>query len=121
MSLLVCLHQIHTGQQFIGRIDTDQFFSRDIQEIRQPGARADEQGIHSIFIHQFIDRDRFADDHILFKFHAQALERPDLKFDDGFGQPEFRNAVDQNTAKSMQCFVHSDFMTHAHQVAGASQ
>ena len=115
------LHQIDPGQKLIGRVHAIEVFARHLHEVRQSGAGADKHGIIAFFLHQFVNRECFADHCINDHFHAQILESFDFAFYDILRQTELGDPIHQNTASRMQRFEQRNLVPHAGQIAGHSQ
>ena len=114
------LHQVHARQELVGGIHTLEVFTGDIHKVREPRAGADK---HRFIAHleQLVDGEHLADDHIGFDFNAQCFERVNLLLNNGLGQTEFRNTVDQHAARRVQRLKHRDFVSLACKIARAGQ
>ena len=107
----VRLHQIHSRQKFIRRINTAQIFTGHTEKLRQTSTGGNEHSAETFLIEKFIHRDRLPDDNIRFKLHTHPPHVFDFVADDVFRQPKFRNAINQNATDVVQCFEHRDRMT----------
>ena len=114
----VGLHQVRSGQVFIGGINPDQVFPGQVHEDRQPGAHAHVDGVKTLLGHQFFYGLGPADDRVADDLTAQLLQNVDLGLDDGLGQPEFRNTIDQDPAGFMKGFKDGYVMPFEDQVPG---
>ena len=86
-------HQIGAGKEFIGGVNALEVFARDVHELGQACAGANEHSLKAVFLHQFVNGDGAADDDVGFNRNAQRLELIDLTLHNAFGQTEFGNAV----------------------------
>ena len=66
----VGLHEIGTGEEFIGGIDALECFARNVHEVRQTCAGTDEYGFIAHF-KQFIDGKGLADDDVGFDINTE--------------------------------------------------
>ena len=85
----------------------------------KPGADAQEDGVEAFqeFIHGF----GAADDRIDFDLDPHAFQEVTFLGDDGLGQTEFRDAVEQHAAGAVQGLEDVDFVAFLDQVAGHGQ
>ena len=94
---VVGLHQVGTGQIFIGRIDADVVLAGNLQEHGQPGADPEKYCIKAL--QELIHRFRTADDGVDFDGTTQAFQIAAFGGDNSFGETEFGDAVDQDAAR----------------------
>ena len=115
-------HQIASCQIFVGREDAHRLLARDMHELGQTCAGADEDGVKTFFLHQGVDRCGFADDAVCLYFDTEGLDVLHFLLDDRFlGQTELRNAVDQDSARLVQCFEDRDVITFAGEISRAGK
>ena len=86
----------------------------------QPSARADEHGLKALF-QQLVHREHPADDHVGLHLDAQCLQAVDLFLDDGLGQAELGDAVDQHAPGGVQRLKHGDLIALLGQIPGAGE
>ena len=118
---LVSLHQVDSGQVLVGGVDTHVALARDAHEIGQTGAGGDEHCFKAHVVHNLIDGEDFADDHVGHDFDALLLQDVHLVGDDLFGQTELGDTVHQNAASHMGGFEDGDVVTPRGQVAGTGK
>ena len=116
----VGLHQVDAGQIFIGGHDALESLALDVHEHGQACAGADKNGLVAHF-KQLVHRQNLADDHIGHDLNAHGLQLFDLVGNDGLGQTEFGNAVDQNAAGGVQRLEDRDGIALLGKLAGAGQ
>ena len=114
------LHQIGTGEEFIGGVNALERFARNVHEVGETCAGTDE---HRFIAHikQFIDRQGLADDDVGFHIDAEFLQGLDFLGDDCLGKTEFGNTVDKDTSCLMQCFIDGDFISFFRKIACAGK
>ena len=100
--VLIRLHQIDAGEKFVGGKNALEVFAGDVHEAGKARAAADEHRLEAVFVHQLVDGEHAADDHVRFDLDAERLQVVDLLFDDGFGQAEFGDAVHEHAAREVQ-------------------
>ena len=116
------LHQVVPGKEFIGGEDPVGVFARNAHETRQTGAGAHEHGLESLLVHQCVDGDGPADDHVQFDLDAEGLDGLNLGgYDLVLRETELGNAVLQHAARTMQGFENRDVVTELGEVRGAGQ
>ncbi len=74
-----------------------------------------------LVVHQLVDGDAFADDDVGFELDAHAAQVVDFAFDDGLGQAELGNAVDEHAAEFVQGLKDADAMAFLHEIAGGAE
>ena len=100
---LVGLHEIAAREEFIGRVDAVEALARNALEARQAGARADEDGVKALFLHELIDRVEAAGYRVKLDLDAELLDVLDLLLDDRIlRQAELRDTVRQHAARLVQ-------------------
>ena len=116
----VGLHQVGTGQVFIGGQNALQALAGDVHEHGQTGAGAHKDGLEA-HLEQLVDGQDTADDHVGHDFHALGLQLLDLVGHNGLGQTEFGDAVDQHAAGGVQRLENGNLIAFFRQIAGAGQ
>ena len=96
----VSLHEIHTGQIFICRINTIQVFSGDIHEPGKTCAGSDKNCIECL--KKFIDGPCLSHNEIGNNLYPKAFHIFNFPRNDGLGKAEFGNAVGENAAGFME-------------------
>ena len=81
-------------------------FAGDFQEHRQSGPHPQVDGIEGL--QQFIHGFRTADDCVDFDLDAHLFQEVTFLGDDGLGQTEFRDAIEQHAAGAVQGLEHVD-------------
>ena len=120
-ALPVGLHQVDAGEELVGGVDALQVLAGDVHEHGQAGAGADEHGLELHLLHQLVDGDGPANHRVGLDLHAQVLQPVHFLLDDGLGQTELGDAVDQHAAGQVQGLEHGDLIPLPGQVAGAGQ
>ena len=115
-SVLICLHQIDSGQEFIGGIYAFQALAGNIHKAGESRAGTHEDRLIS-HLKDLIDGKYFADDHIGLYVHADGFQIVDLLLHDGLWQTEFRDAVDKYAAGEMQCLEDGNLISHLGQIS----
>ena len=119
---VVSAHQVIARQELIGRIDAVEVLAGDAHETRQTGARADEDGVEALLVHQRVDGDGASGHHVGLYLHAKTLHGLHLGGHHALlGQSELRNAVYQHTANLVQRLENLHLIPGASQVAGTGQ
>ena len=59
--ILIGFHQVDAGQKIVCRIDADQIFPFNPKEFRQTGTAANKNGIKTLLLKKFFNRERGAD------------------------------------------------------------
>ncbi len=93
----------------------------DVQELRQSGAGADENGIVAFAAHQLVDGDGLADDDVGLELDSHAAQVIDLLPDDGLGQAKLGDAVDEHAANLVQRLKDAYLVAFLDEVSGAAQ
>ena len=106
----ICLHQVGTGQVLVGGADAGIALAGDAHKPGQTGAGADEHGLKTHVLHQLVDGEHLADNHIGHDLHAQRFQLVHLALHDGLGETELRDAVDQNAAGGVECLKDGDLI-----------
>ncbi len=114
------LHEVDTGEVLVGGVDAEQVLARDIHELGQTGAGADEHGLIAI-LEQLVERHGAADDAVVDELDALALEVLDLAVDYALGQTELGDAVGQDAAALVQRLEDRDVVALLHEVARAGE
>jgi len=117
----ISLHQVGAGQKLVGRVDALQALAGDAHEAGQTGTGAYEHGLVAVLVHQLVDGEHLANDHIALKINAHLLQAVDLLLHDGLGQTELRDAVHQHAAGHMQGLVNGDLIAKLCQIACGGQ
>ena len=117
----VSLHQVGAGQELVGRVHALQALAGDAHEAGQTGTGANEHGLVAVLVHQLVDGQHLANDHVALKIHAHLLQAVDLLLHDGLGQTELGDAVHQHAAGHMQGLVDGDLIAQLGQVACGGQ
>ena len=63
------LHQIQPRKEFVGGVDSHQVFARDVHQMRQARAGAEENRLKT-FREQFLHGVGFSHDHVFAEFHS---------------------------------------------------
>ena len=116
----VSLHQVGTGQIFVGGQNALQRLAGDVHEHGQTRAGTDEHGLVA-HLEQLVNGQNPADDHVGHDLDALGFQLPDLVGHDGLGQTELGDAVNQHAAGSVQRFKNGDLIALLGKVAGAGQ
>ena len=116
------LHQIASGQIFIGGKYAVCVFSGDAHELGKSGSGADEHGGEALLVQKLVDGDGFAHDHVGFDLHAERLHVFNFLLHHGFlGETELGNPVDQHAAGLMKRFKDGHVIAHFRQIPGAGK
>ena len=119
--VFVRLHQVGTGQKFVGGINALEIFAGDIHKFGQPRAGTDKHGLEAVFIFQFLDGKNPADDHVGLYLDAQCLKVIHFLLHDGFGETEFGDTVNEHAARHVKRLENGDFIAHFRQIARAGE
>ncbi len=117
----VSLHQIDSGQEFVGRENALIVDAGNVHEHGQTCAGADKDRFKALLFHQLVHGDGTANHGIGGNRNAQSLQPVHFLLDDGLGQTEFGDTIDQHAAGQMQRFKNRDLISLAGQITGASQ
>ena len=117
----ICLHQVGTGQVFIGAVHALQAFAGNAHKAGQACAGSNIHSLVAVFLHQLVNGQHLADHHVGFKIDTQSLQAVDLALHNGLGQTEFGNAVHQHAACHMKGLKHGDLVAQLGQIARAGQ
>ena len=115
--ILIGPHQIGPGQVLVCREDADQVLAGQIHEFRQTRSDADIDRVVSD-LEQFVERNGPADHGIALDIYPEPGEKIHLLGDNGLGQAELGDAVDQDPAGFMEGLENGDLMSFGDQVAG---
>ena len=119
--LAVRLHQIGPGEELVGGIHAAEVLALDIHKPRQTCARADKDRLETLRIHQLVDGQHPADDHVGFYFNAESLDGLDLLLHDSLGQTELGNAVYEHAARKVQRLKNRDLIAQLGEVSRTGQ
>ena len=87
-------HQVVSCQELIGRENAVRLLTRDTHELRKACAGTDKYCLKALFIHQLVDGNGLADDHVSLNLNAQLLHVLNLRADNGlFRETELRDTV----------------------------
>ena len=75
----------------------------------------------ALLVHQLVDGEHPADDHVGLDLHAQLAQGVDLLLHDGLRETELRNAVDKHAAGKMKRLEYRDVVAFLGEVAGAGE
>ena len=114
------IHQVHTGQIFVGRHDVDGVLARDIHEIRQSGTRSHKDSLEA-FVFQLFYTEGLPNDAVLHKSHAHLRQVLDFHVHNFVGQTELRNTVFQYPTNLVQGLEYSHIVSHLGHVARERQ
>ena len=106
----VGLHQVGAREELVCRVNAVQVLARYIEEVGESGARADEDGVVA-FREQLVHRRSLAYDGVRLHLRAQLLHVIDLALDDGLGQTEFGDAVNEHAPRLMEGLEDRHFMS----------
>ena len=120
-ALAVGLHEVDTGEEFIGGVYALQVLAGDVHEHGQARAGTDKHGFKLKLLHQLINGDGAAHYGVGLNLYAQLLEAVHFLLDDGLGQTELGDTVDQHAAGEVQSLKHGDFISPPGQVTGAGE
>ena len=85
---------------------------------RQACARTDKHRIIALFVEKVVYRDRLSDNRVGLNLHAELFNIFDfMRNHRVFRQSEFRNAVDQHTARLVECLKNLDLIAEFSEVA----
>ena len=115
-----CFHQIQPRQEFIGGVDSHQVLARDVHQMRQARAGAEENSLKT-FREQFFHGVSLPHDDVFAKFHSHRPQPVNFLADDFPRQTEIRNAVSQHAAQLVQGFKDRHAITIPHQVIRRNQ
>ena len=116
----VGLHEVRTGQKLVGGIHAQEVLTRNVQELRQAGAGADEDRFKAV-LKELVYRDGLADDGVVHDLDAHFGQVLNLRRDDFLRETELRNAVDQHAAGLVEGLENGHVIAHLAQVARAGQ
>ena len=102
------LHEVRARQVLVRREDAVQVLALDAHELREACARADEDGVEAVLLHQVTQLARVADDVVRVDRHADLPKPFDLVLDDGLRETEFGDAVDEHAAALVERLEHRD-------------
>ena len=103
--LVVGVHEVGAGQEFIGRNHAVQVLAGNAHKPGQPGAGADEYGFEALFVHQLVDGHGAPDDYVGLDLYAEFADVLNLRLHDAFlGQTKFGNAVFEYAAGPVEHF-----------------
>ena len=105
------IHQVHTGQVFIGRHNVDGVLARNVHEIRQPGTRSHKNSLEALVL-QFFHAEGLPNDAVLHKGHTHLRQVLDFHIHNLVGQTELRNTIFQHTANFVQGLEHGHIISH---------
>ena len=117
----VGLHQIDAGEELVGGVYAPVVDAGDVHEHGQPRTGADEHGLETLLVHQFVNGDGAAHHGVRGDGDAQGFQAVHLFLDDGLGQTELGNTVHQHAAGQVQRLEHGDLISLPGQVPGAGQ
>ena len=116
------LHQIASGQVFIGREYTVGILAGDTHELRKSCTGTDKYSLEALFVHQLIDGHGFTYHYVGFNMNTERFYIFDLFCHNAaLGKTELRDTVYQYTACLMQCLEDGNIITHLCQISGTSQ
>ena len=118
---LVCFHQVHAGQVLVSRVNALQALAGDAHKAGQTGAGSDIDCLKAIVVHQLVNGQHLADDHVALNINTQLFQAFHFVLHNILGQTELRNAVHQNAACNVQGFVYGNLIAQLGQVAGNGQ
>ena len=120
-TFFVCLHQIDSRQELIGRIYTIQRLARNSHKTRQSRSGSDKYSFISHFIHQLVDGQHLTDYAVALYIHAQRLQAVHFLLHNTLGQTELRNTIDQHAARQMKRLIDRYRVSLFRQISGTCQ
>ena len=120
--LPVCFHQIVSGQVLVCREHAVCLFARDSHKHRETCAGTDEDCLISLFLHQFINGDRFSDNYICLNIYAERFDILDFSGNNlVFRKTEFRNSIAEHAACLMERLKNCHLISETGKIAGAGK
>ena len=117
----VSFHQVDSGQELVCRVYADQILTFNAHEHWQTSAGAYENSFEAHVVHQLVDGQNFADNHVGHHFNAHLFQTFYFLLNDGFWKSEFRNTVNQYAACFVECFEDGNFVAFLSKVACTGQ
>ena len=116
------LHQIASGQIFIGGKYAVGIFPGDAHELGKARAGTDEYGRKALFLQKLVDGNGFAHDHVGFNLHAKGLHVFNFLLHHGFlGKTELGNPVNQHAAGLVKGLKNSHVIAHFSKIPRAGK
>ena len=112
-------HQVDPGEVFVGAQHALEVLAGHVHEDRQPGADRDEDRVE--LLAQLGQGVRLADDRVRLDLDAVGDQPVDLGLDDGLGQAELGDAVDQHAARGVEGLEDGDVVAGPGELAGGGQ
>ena len=119
-SRISSIHQVHTGQILVRRHDIDAVLTRDIHEVRQTSARANEDTLEALSL-QLFNADGLAHDDVSLEMNTHLGEVLDLHIHNLIRQTELGDTILQHTTDLVQCFKYINIITLLHHIASEAQ
>ena len=122
VGIIECFHEVASCQVLVCREYAACILTRDTHEHRKTCTGTDEYSLKSLIFDQLIDRCGFTDNNVCLEFNAKLFDFFDFFLNNFLlWKTEFRNTIYQNTAKFMQCFEYSYFVSEFCKVAGTGK
>ena len=116
------LHQIASGQVFVGGEYAVGVLTGDSHEFGKSCAGADKYGGKTFLIQKLIDGNGFSHNHISLDFNAQRLHVFNFLLHYGFlGKTEFRNTINQHAAGLMKRLKNGHIIAHFGEISRAGK
>ena len=116
---LVRLHEVHAGEVLVGEVHVGQVLAGDVEELGQAGAGCHVNGIEALLVEKLVGVGQVAHHGVELKLDAQLLEAVDLALDNGLGQTELGDAVDEHAAAGEERLEDGDVKAVTRKLAGA--
>ena len=116
----VGLHEVDAREVLVGREDVAEVLAGQLHEDRQTGAGAHEDGVVA-HLEELVDGVEAADDRVDLDLDAEPPQVVDLGPDDGLGQTELGDAVDQHPAGLVQRLEHRHRVAFGDHVGGQGE
>ena len=114
----VGLHEVHAREVLVGKEDVGEVLTGDVEELGQARARGDVDGVKALG-EELLGVGDAADDGVVLKLDAHLLQAVDLALDDGLGQTELWDAVDEHAAAGEEGLEDGDVKAVSGELAGA--
>ncbi len=115
---VVGLHEVHAGEVLVGKEHVGEVLAGHVEELGQAGAGGHVNGIEAL-LKQLLGVGDVANYSVVLKLDAHRLKAIDLALDNGLGQTELGDAVDQHAAAGEERLEDGDVKAVAGQLAGA--
>jgi len=113
-------HEVDAGKVFVGGEDAVVIFAGDFHEAWQTGSASDKETLVSLFL-EIIEGCGAPHDEVGDEFDAHLPEVFDFEVDDGVGEPEFGDAIFEDSPNFMEGFEDGHVVAIFDHIAGKGE